>query len=227
MERVGAWSVVRGLGGMYLECRRVEGSQDASHSRWMVAWCLTMSKSRCPVFLFRLTAELFFLGLLLYLLLFAYNFGTLICAVFFACIFVKLFPNNECTNVTFCNTHSIFADIIQAEIFERDLSNSIPNQLHIFMHFCALLMIPTFSGTFSPHSMHYPLTLPPNTLFNNSCFYCVQLSLIFLLYYDPWHSLPCSFHLFLLSTVFILHASLTLVSSSIYLSSQCHVCSVF
>ena len=38
-----------------------------SHSGWMVAWCLTMSKSRCQVFLFRLTAKHFFLGLLLYL----------------------------------------------------------------------------------------------------------------------------------------------------------------
>ena len=37
-----------------------EGSRDASHSRWTVAWCLTMSKSR-RVFLFRL---MFFLGLL-------------------------------------------------------------------------------------------------------------------------------------------------------------------
>ena len=46
--------------------------------------------------------------------------------------------------VTFCNTHSIFADIIQAEIFEPNLSNSIPDSLHIFVCFCALLAIPTF-----------------------------------------------------------------------------------
>ena len=46
----------------------------------------------------------------------------------------------------------------------------------------------------------------------------------FLLYYDPWHSLPCSFRLFPLSIVFVLHASLTSVSLSIYISSQCHVC---
>ena len=48
------------LGGMYLEHRRVEGGRDVSHSRWMAAWCLTMSKSRRQVFLFRLTH--FFLG---------------------------------------------------------------------------------------------------------------------------------------------------------------------
>ena len=38
----------------------------------------------------------------------------------------------------FHNTHSIFADIIQAEIFEPDLSNLIPNlctTLHTSMHF--------------------------------------------------------------------------------------------
>ena len=50
---------VRGLDSMYLECGCVEGSQDASHSRWTAAW-LTMSKSRHQVFLFRLTAEYFF-----------------------------------------------------------------------------------------------------------------------------------------------------------------------
>ena len=33
-----------------------EGGRDASHSGWTVAWCLTMSKSRCQVFL------TFFLG---------------------------------------------------------------------------------------------------------------------------------------------------------------------
>ena len=36
------------------------------------------------------------------------------------------------TDVTFRNTHSIFADIIQAEIFEPNLSNAIPNTSHIF-----------------------------------------------------------------------------------------------
>ena len=35
--------------------------------------------------------------------------------------------------VTFCNTHSIFADIIWAEIFEPNLSNSIPT-LHTSLH---------------------------------------------------------------------------------------------
>ena len=58
---------VRGLGGTYLERGHVEGGQDASHSGWMAAWCLTMSKSRCQVFLFTFTAEHFFLGRLLYL----------------------------------------------------------------------------------------------------------------------------------------------------------------
>ena len=48
--------------------------------------------------------------------------------------------------VTFHNTHSIFADLIWAEIFEPDLSNSIPTLSHIFTHFCTLLMIPIFLG---------------------------------------------------------------------------------
>ena len=48
-------------------------------------------------------------------------------------------------SVMFCNTHSICADIIWAEIFEPNLSNSIPDSSHIFMRFCALLAIPTFS----------------------------------------------------------------------------------
>ena len=47
--------------------------------------------------------------------------------------------------VMFHNTHSIFADIIWAEIFEPNLSNSIPDSSHVFMHFRALLAIPTFS----------------------------------------------------------------------------------
>ena len=46
--------------------------------------------------------------------------------------------------VTFHNTHSIFADIIQAEILEPDLSNSISNSLHNFTHFHVLPTIPTF-----------------------------------------------------------------------------------
>ena len=33
---VSVW--VSGLGGTYLECGRVEGGQDASHSRWTAAW---------------------------------------------------------------------------------------------------------------------------------------------------------------------------------------------
>ena len=55
---VSVW--VSGLGGTYLERGHVEGSRDASHSGWMAAWCLTMSKSRRQVFLFRLTAKHFF-----------------------------------------------------------------------------------------------------------------------------------------------------------------------
>ena len=56
---------VSGLGGMYLEHGHVEGGQDVSHSGWMATWCLTMSKSRHQVFLFRLTAKHFSLGPLL------------------------------------------------------------------------------------------------------------------------------------------------------------------
>ena len=83
---------------------------------------------------------------------------------------------NQCrkgSSVMFCNTHSIFADIIQAEIFEPNLSNSIPDSLHIFTRFCALPAILTFSGTFSPHSTCYPSTLSPITSFNNSHSYCI------------------------------------------------------
>ena len=76
-------------------------------------------------------------------------------------------------SVMFHNTHSIFADIIQAEIFEPNLSNSIPNLSHIFARFCTLPTIPTFSRTFGPHSARYPLTLFPITSFNNSCSYCI------------------------------------------------------
>ena len=45
------------------------------------------------------------------------------------------FPNL----VVFHNTHSNVADIICAEIFEPNLSNSIPVSLYIFVCFCALL----------------------------------------------------------------------------------------
>ena len=49
----------------------------------------------------------------------------------------------------FHNTHSIFADIIWAEIFEPDLSNSIPTPLYIFAHFRALLTILTLQNLWS------------------------------------------------------------------------------
>ena len=49
-----------------------------------------------------------------------------------------------CGHVTLGNTHSIFADIIWAEIFEPNLSNLIPDSSHVFAHFCAFLAIPTF-----------------------------------------------------------------------------------
>ena len=75
--------------------------------------------------------------------------------------------------VTFHNTHSIFADIIRAEIFKPNLSNSIPAPSHSFVCFRALPMILTFSGTFSPCSTCFPSTLPPITLFNNFRSYCV------------------------------------------------------
>ena len=65
---------------------------------------------------------------------------------------VCLVPSSMCLHssslhmtVTFHNTHSIFADIIQAEMFEPNLSNSIPNTSHISMHSCAIPAIPTFS----------------------------------------------------------------------------------
>ena len=77
--------------------------------------------------------------------------------------------------VMFCNTHSIFADIVQAEIFKPDLSNLIPNSSHIFACFRALPTILTFSGTFSPRSACYPSTLFPITSFSNSYSYCVYL----------------------------------------------------
>ena len=41
-------------------------------------------------------------------------------------------PPSKMQHVTFRNTHSIFADIIQAEIFEPNLSNAIPDTSHIF-----------------------------------------------------------------------------------------------
>ena len=43
------------------------------------------------------------------------------------------------------------------------------------------------------------------------------------MYYDPWQSLTCSFHLFLLIIVFIL-LCIPDFSFIKYLSSQCHVC---
>ena len=60
--------------------------------------------------------------------------------------------------VTFCNTHSNFADIIQAEILEPKLSNSIPNPSHHFTHLRAFCIIPNDSEihrTFRPHSAHH------------------------------------------------------------------------
>ena len=82
-----------------------------------------------------------------------------------------------CNTFTSRNTHSIFADIIHAEIFEPNLSSSIPAPLHIFACFHMIL---TLTRTFSPCSMCFPLTLPPITSFNNSRSYCVYLSLILL-----------------------------------------------
>ena len=75
--------------------------------------------------------------------------------------------------VMFHNTHSIFADIIQAEIFEPNLSNSITDSLHVFAHFHTLPVILTFLRTFGPCSTCFPSTLFPNTSFNNSHSYCV------------------------------------------------------
>ena len=51
---------VRGLGGTYLERGRVEGGRDVSHSGWMAAWCLTMSKLRCQVTSISIQAYTFF-----------------------------------------------------------------------------------------------------------------------------------------------------------------------
>ena len=121
----------------------------------------------------------------------------------------------------FRNTHSIFADIIQAEIFEPNLSNLIPNSLHNFARFRALPAIPTFLEP-SVHVLctilrpclqllrSITLTLIVSNCLSFPC--CIMIR----------HSLPCSFHLFLPSIVFILHVSLTCFIK--YLSSLCHVC---
>ena len=123
-------------------------------------------------------------------------------------IFLHIGVAIQCVSVTFCNTHSNFADIIQAEIFEPNLSNSIPTPSYIFVHFRILPTILTLSGTFSPvspHSTCCPSTLPPIThsitltlivsnCLSSSC--CIMIRDI--------HSLLCSFHLVLPSIVFIL-----------------------
>ena len=86
------------------------------------------------------------------------------------------FVNTQLQTVTFRNTHSNFADIIQAEILEPVLRNSIPNPSHHFTHFHAFRVIPDDSeiyGTLRPHSVHYISTLSPNTSFHNSHSYCV------------------------------------------------------
>ena len=51
---------------------------------------------------------------------------------------------NKHDPVMFRNTHSIFADIIWAEIFEPNLSNLIPDLSHVFMRFHTLPVILTF-----------------------------------------------------------------------------------
>ena len=75
--------------------------------------------------------------------------------------------------VTFCNTHSIFADIIRAEIFKPDLSNLIPN-LHTTSH--ASVHFRWFQ-----HSLEPTVCIPCAILWpclqilrsNNLCSYCV------------------------------------------------------
>ena len=56
------WTVAWQVGKWRGQGHSQEGGWDMSHSGWTAAWCLTMSKSRCEVFLFRLMH--FFLGLL-------------------------------------------------------------------------------------------------------------------------------------------------------------------
>ena len=88
--------------------------------------------------------------------------------------------------VTFCNTHSNFADIIQAEIFEPGPSDSIPHLLHNFTH---LRVFPHISERFR-HSQNH------RTVFRVLSRPCLQIlrsitlalivsnSLALLLYYD-------------------------------------------
>ena len=88
--------------------------------------------------------------------------------------------------VTFHNTHSNFADIIQAEIFEPEPSNLIPHPSHNFAHLCAF---PHISGRFR-HSRNH------QTAFRALSRPCLQMlrsitlalivsnSLTLLLYYD-------------------------------------------
>ena len=75
-------------------------------------------------------------------------------------------------SVMFHNTHSIFADIIWAEIFKPDLSNSIPAPLYIFPRFCTFLMFRHSPDSFRPCSACFLSTLPPITSFNDSRSYC-------------------------------------------------------
>ena len=86
--------------------------------------------------------------------------------------------------VTFCNTHFIFADIIQAEIFKPKLSNSIPTPSHVFVHFRTLPMIPTFPEPLVrvPHAFLQPclpiLHLITFTLIVSNCLsssYCIMI----------------------------------------------------
>ena len=48
----GGWTVAWQVDERRGQGHGQEGGQDASHSGWTAAWCLTMSKSRCQVFLF-------------------------------------------------------------------------------------------------------------------------------------------------------------------------------
>ena len=123
----------------------------------------------------------------------------------------------------FHNTHSIFSDIIWAEIFEPNLSNSIPDSLHIFAHFHALPVIPTFSEplVYVPCAILWPcfhilhsitLTLIVSNCLSLSC--CIMIC-------DIASHAPsiCSFRV--LSLFFVC----PWLYSIKYLSSPCHVCS--
>ena len=121
-----------------------------------------------------------------------------------------------------CNTHFIFADIIQAEIFEPNLSNSIPNSSHIFVHFRALLVIPTFlePSVRVPCTILWPClqilcSITLALIVSN----CVLLSCCIMIRDIASHAPSvCSF--WVLSSFFMR----PWLCSIEYLSSPCHVC---